>query len=427
MNATLDPQADRPETEGSTTVSVEFGRIDTEGNVWVKDGDSERIIGGYPEDVPEDPFSLYVRRFLDLEAKVNLFEARMGTLNSRDIDATLKSLNEQLAEPAVIGDLPKLRARLAKLSEAAEARKEEIQVERAAAKSEALTARTEIVEQAEAIAAQDIDSTQWKQSGQQLRELLDVWKESQRRGPRLDKSVEDQLWKRFSSARTTFDRNRRQYFTTLDANQKAAKETKLQLIAEAEALQNSEDWGATSGEYRRLMDQWRRAGRASRKDDDALWATFRAAQQVFFDRRRAKDRENEEQYSVAREQKEQLLAEAEALLPISDLGDAKEKLRDIQNRWEETGRVANRDVARLEGRLRDVEHAIRREEEREWERSNPETQARAAGMIAQLEISIADLQQQLEAAAGDEKKTKSIQAALDTKQAWLKQVQESVN
>lgn len=432
MNPTPAPRPTTPDVDTTAAVAAaaqaKFGRIDAEGTVWVRDGDTERIVGAYPADIPEDPLSLYVRRYLDLEATVNLFEARLPYLSSRDIDSTLKTLEDQLVEPAVVGDIPALRQRLVTLKTAAAERKEQIQAERASAKSEALAARSAIVAEAEEIAAQDIESTQWKQSGQKLRELLERWKESQRRGPRLDKPTEDALWKRFSSARTTFDRNRRQYFTALDANQKLAKETKEQLIAEAQALQTSEDWGPTSRAYRQLMDRWRRAGRASRKEDDALWAQFRAAQQVFFDRRRAHDLESEEQFTAAREQKEVLLEEAEALLPIQDLQEAKEQLRGIQDRWEETGRVANRDVARLEGRLRDVEQAIRKAEEHEWQRSNPETQARAAGMISQLEDSIADLRKKLAnaEAAGDQSKAQSIRDALATKEAWLAQVQESI-
>ena len=65
---------------------------------------------------------------------------------------------------------------------------------------------------------------------------------------------------------------------------RAAKEA---LIKRAEEMQNSTDWAGTSAKYRDLLAEWKKAGRASRKEDDALWARFRAAQQVFYDARRA--------------------------------------------------------------------------------------------------------------------------------------------
>ena len=95
-----------------------------------------------------------------------------------------------------------LRERVAAVEKAAEERKEIAREERKAAKAAALAERTSVVERAEAIVAQDPAKTHWKQSGQTLRDLLDEWKNLQRRGPRLEKAIEDELWKRFSSART---------------------------------------------------------------------------------------------------------------------------------------------------------------------------------------------------------------------------------
>lgn len=387
------------------------------------------MVGGYPDGVPEDPFALYVRRYLDLEATIDLFETRLPRLSARDIDSTVALLKEQLVAPSAVGDLDALRARVTALETSAEERKEQIKAERQEARSAAVQSRTELVEEAERISAQDVDRTQWKQSGQRLRDLLDQWKAQQRRGPRLDKQLEDSLWKRFSSARTLFDRNRRQYFAALDASQNEAKDRKEDLIARAVALQDSTDWGPTSAAYRDLMNEWRRAGRAPRKLDDALWAQFREAQQVFFDRRRANDQLRDAETAASLEVKEALAAEAEELLPIKNISQVKDKLRDIQDRWEAAERVPGREGSRVEARLRAVENALRDAEEQEWRRSNPETQARAQGMFAQLEDSIADLEAQLAAAekAGSADEVDSLKDALKTKQDWLAQVKQAMS
>lgn len=409
--------------------SIPFGRSDEDGNVWVIDTEGERIVGAYPDGLPEEPFALYVRRFEELVATVNLFEARMPQLSSRDLDGTLKSLREQVRQPSAIGDLQALRVRVENLGEAVKTRKEEIRVERAAAKEAALEVRTAIVVEAEEIAGQPAERTQWKNSGQRLRELLDQWKAQQRSGARLDKTQEDALWKRFSAARTTFDRGRRQYFSALDTRQNEAKSQKEKLIAQAEALQNSTDWRETSNQYRSLMDQWKQAGRASRKDDDALWARFRAAQQVFFDQRRSHDAAVDEEFGVNLVEKEKLAAAAEALLPVTDIEKTKKELRQIQDQWENIGQVPSRDVSRVEGRLRAVERELREAENREWKRSDPETRARAEGMLAQLEASIADLTATKEAAeaAGNKKLAKETDNALKVKVLWLEQIRSSVD
>lgn len=413
---------------GKKIAETAFGVVDETGAVWVIDGDVTREVGSYPEGIPEDPFALYVRRYLDLAATLNLFEARLPSLPAKDIDATVRTLKEQLVEPAVVGDIPALRAQLERLIAESKARKEELNADRKRAREEALVARTRVVEQAEEIAAQPADRTQWKQSGQRLRELLDEWRNLQRKGPRLDKSVEDKLWKRFSAARTTFDRGRRQFFAALDQRQKEARAEKESLIAQAEALQMSEDWRGTSAAYRDLMEKWKRAGRASRKEDDELWARFRGAQQVFFDNRRAHDRAVDQEFGDNLARKQELAAQAEALLPVTDIDATKGKLRSIQEQWEDVGPVPSREVSRIEGRLKAVERELREAENREWRRSNPETKARATGMMAQLEDSIADLEKQLAEAQseGNEKRVKEVSDALTTKQMWYQQISASM-
>ena len=407
--------------------AAKWGRVDGEGRVYVQDGGTEREVGQFPDVPIAEAMAFYVRRFLDLKATVDLFAMRLPQLSIREIDSTVKSLGESLAAPAAVGDLDGLRARFEALRTVAAERRAAINAERAAAKEQALKDRTAIVERAEAIAAQDPDRTQWKSSGAELRELLEQWKGAQRRGPRLDRPTEDGLWKRFSHARTTFDRHRRQFFSELDAKQAQVKAAKEALIKRAQEMSSSTDWAGTSAKYRALMEEWKKAGRASRKEDDALWARFRAAQQVFFDARRAKDEAADAEFAENLKVKEALLAKAEALLPVKNVKAAKRALRPIQDAWEEAGRVPRNAVRRLEGRMRAIEDAIREAENAEWRRTDPETKARAEGLAGQLEDSIAELESDLAAArsAGDAKKIAEAEAALTARRAWLEQVRRS--
>ena len=404
--------------------AAKWGRVDGEGRVYVQDGGTEREVGQFPDAPIAEAMAFYVRRYLDLKATIDLFATRLPQLSVREIDTTLSSISESLTEPAAVGDLEGLRARFAALKAVAAERREAVAAERAAAKEQALKERTAIVERAEAIAEQDPARTQWKNSGTELRELLESWKSAQRRGPRLDRPTEDGLWKRFSHARTTFDRHRRQFFSELDAKQAQVRAAKEALIKRAEEMQTSTDWAGTSAKYRDLLAEWKKAGRASRKEDDALWARFRAAQQVFYDARRAKDEAVDAEFAENLKVKEALVAKAEALLPIKDIKAAKKALRPIQDAWEEAGRVPRGAVRRIEGRMRAVEDAIREAENAEWRRTDPETKARAEGLAGQLQDAIAGLEKDLAAAqaAGDAKKIAEAEAALTARRAWLEQV-----
>ncbi len=329
-----------------------------------------------------------------------------------------------MTEPAAVGDLDALRSKVEELRGKVAERKEVLAKEREEAKAQALARRTKIIEKAEAIAATDPEQMQWRQQGDRLRSLLDEWKNAQRNDARIDKPTEDALWKRFSAARSTFDRGRRQFFAELDSKHAAAKAAKEKLIERAEALQNSTDWGPTSGAYRQLMDEWKAAGRASRKDDDALWARFRAAQDVFFQARQAQNEAMDAEFEANLEVKLKLLEEAEQLLPIKNLEESKTRLRDIQDRWEEAGKVPRSQVRNVEGRMRAVEQAVRDAEQSEWKRTNPRLQERAEGAAAQLNAAIASLEEDLAKAksSGDEKRILEAEQALDARKAWLEQV-----
>ena len=403
-----------------------FGRVDDEGNVYVRESAGERVVGQFPGVTTSESLALYVRRYLDLSAKVGLFEARLDSadLSVREIDQTLQKLGDETAEPAAVGDLDALRARVESLRGRAAERRAALEQARAAAKAEAVAARTGIVEAAEKIAATDPSKMQWRPAGEELRMLLDRWKEAQRSGPRIDRPTEESLWKRFSHARTAFDRERRHFFADLEQRNSAAKTEKEKLVSEAEALSTSTDWGYTAGAYRDLMARWKAAGRASRKDDDALWARFRAAQDRFFQARDAENAVIDAEYGENLKVKEELLAEAEALVPVKDLNKAKAALRVIQERWEEAGKVPRGDIQRVEGRLRAVETAVRDADQAQWKRSNPETRARAEGAAAQLEAAIEGLEADLEAARtkGDKRKVSELEAAVTARRSWLEQV-----
>ncbi|MFZ0159362.1 MAG: DUF349 domain-containing protein, partial [Kineosporiaceae bacterium] len=295
---------------------------------------------------------------------------------------------------------------------------------RAEAKARAAAARTALVEEAEQLAGVDAERLPWKTSGDRLRELFEIWRTMQR-DSRLDKHTEDELWKRFSHARTTFDRKRRQHFGALDEQRAAARSAKEAIVAEAETLAASTDWAAGASGFRDLMARWKASPRGGRRDEDQLWARFRAAQDTFFAARNAAVSEADTELRGNLEVKLALLTEAEALLPVKDLAAARAALRDLQDRWEAAGKVPRADLGRVEGRLRAVEQAIRDAEQTRWTRSNPQARARAQDAVEQLEATIAGLQARRDKAlaAGNDTAVAEADSALAARREWLAQAQ----
>jgi hypothetical protein len=407
----------------------EWGRVDTDGTVYVRTSDGERSVGQYPGASETEALAYFGRKYEELKSQVDLLEQRLraGQVSPTDAQQTLRRLAETIPTANAVGDLEGLNTRVGNLVPLAEERKQDAERARTQAKERAVTIRTALVEEAEQIAETEPSGMAWKTAGDRLRQLFEDWR-TQQRESRLDKHTEDELWRRFSHARTAFDRKRRQYFGALDEQRAGARSVKEDLVRQAESLSTSTDWGSTAAAYRDLMDRWRSAGRASRKDDDELWARFRAAQESFFNARNDANSQAEATFQENLQVKEKLLEEAEGLLPISDLTAARSALRDIQERWDAAGKVPRADINRIEGRLRRVEQAVRESEEERWARSNPEARARAEGAVSQLEQTIAGLSADLERARakGDQRAVHNAEQALEARQEWLAQARQSL-
>ncbi|MBO1766327.1 DUF349 domain-containing protein [Allobranchiibius sp. GilTou38] len=402
-----------------------FGRVAEDGTVFVRTPDGEREVGSYPDATHDEALAYFARKYDELTASAALLLQRVvqTDLTAGAGGEQLKHLRTSVREARVVGDLAALDATLEQIATALKAKGQVEGELRAAAREVAMTAREALVAEAEKIAAVPERSIQWKTSTARMRELLDEWKTAQRTGARLEKAAENALWTRFSAARNGFDKARRAHFAALDDEHTQAKTRKRELVAEAEKLSTSTEWGPTAGAFKRLMSEWKRAGRAARSDDDKLWERFKAAQDTFF---HAKDEvvaaENVE-FEANLVVKEGLLKEAEAILPVKDLGAAKASLRGIQDRWDAAGKVPRKDMERVEKAMRRVETTVRDAENTRWKRTDPEIAARANSMVAQLERAVADLQADLDkaTAAGDERKAAEVRESLTARQAWLDQ------
>jgi hypothetical protein len=401
----------------------EWGRVAEDGTVFVKTSAGERAVGQWPDGSPDEAMAFFTKRYDGLALEVHLLESRVksGKLAPDEAASAMKKVRRLVADAQAVGDLDGLLARIDALDPVVAARREERKVERAHRVEEARHDKEQIADEAEQIAA----GTDWRNGANRLRDLLERWKSL----PRLDKSADDALWRRFSSARTAYTRRRKQHFGELNEKRDAARVAKEKLATEAEGLADSTDWGPTSGQFRDLMRQWKAAGPAHKEVDDQLWARFRGAQDQFFSARDAANAEQDKQFAANQDVKLGLLTEAERLLPVSDVRATRETFRDIAARWDAAGKVPRAAIKDLEDRLRRVDTAIRSAEEERWRRSNPEARARAADTVAKLESSLADLRKQREAAAekGNDRKVGEADSAIEARESWLAQARKALD
>ena len=394
-------------TKPDDTVNLEkarqYGRVSEDGHVFVIVDGEEYAVGQLPGASEEEALSYFARKFENVEAQVSLLESRLANnAPAADLQKGITSIGAQIGVRNMVGDYTGLQKRLISLAEQITELGEKQQQARSENRERALAVREEIVAEAEQIAGQDPDQIHWKNSHSRMNELFEAWKKAQRE-IHLAKSVEDELWKRFRAARTTFDRNRRAHFSQLDDRNARIKRAKEELIARAEELSTSTDWSETSRVYGDLMRAWKQVPRGHRREDDKLWARFRAAQDV----------------------KEALLEEARALLPVEDIEGAKAAFEKILDRWDAAGRVPRNDLRRVDGELRRIQDEINGAEEAKWKRNDPAKAARANSLLAQIEDSLAELEAELAAAekGGDSKKIAKAKEALEARRAWAATLQ----
>ena len=408
--------------------ATSHGRVDENNNVYVFDNGAERKVGQYPGVSMEEALAYFERKFAELEGNVRILEQRVkGKADAISISKAAQKLSADLAEPAAVGNIAELRERVANITPSIEQLKKEKSEASEKAIAETLTTRREIAAQAQALAEKDPKKTQWKAASAQMNELFEKWQQSQKAAPKISRKDSEPIWKSFSQARTKFESNKRAFFSALSAESKNVRTKKTALVAQAEALVAK---GADSAsDYRKLLDEWKLAGRSQGAQDDQLWDRFKAAGDSIYAVRKEVIAKESVQFKANYEAKLLILAEAEKLDPGNNLAEAKKQLLLIQNRYEKAGKVPKDKIRETDDRMRAIEKRIKDAEQENWRKSDPAAIERTSGVLTQLEESIAKLEKELIAAelAGNSSKIQESKDALETRRSWLTVVKQNQN
>jgi hypothetical protein len=408
---------------------AQFGRVGEDGTVFVRTPQGEKAVGSYPGKTAEEALAYFVRKFEAVASEVALTAARItsGAMVPQDAYEAVKKLRAQVAELNGVGDLAALAASVEQIEplieghrEAYEAKKAAETAAKAARREQLLVEKEKIVAEAESLAL----SESWKATGDRLKVLLDEWKAA----PRLDKKVDGDFWKRFSSSRNKFDKRRRAHFAQLEVVSGQVSTAKEAIVAEAEKLATSTDWVATARRFKALMDQWKAAGRGKKSDDTKLWNRFKAAQDQFFTAKNADLEKREVSMAANLIKREELLPKIEAIVPFTDVKVAKAAFRELMNEWSKIG-ITNRDKrAALDAKVAAVEEAIKSAEAEIWRKTDPAAKARAAEVVAQLSESIANYEKAAAKAqaAGNDKKAKEALESAAARKVWLAEAEKSL-
>ncbi len=186
---------------------------------------------------------------------------------------------------------------------------------------------------AEELVAQPLTTLkEWNRANDRLLEIQKTWK-TIGFAPKKDNN---RIYERFRAACDRFFESKRQFFAGVKSEMEHNLQLKNEICAQAEALQNSEEWKKTTDELIALQARWKQIGAVSRRHSDAVWKRFRAACDHFFDRKAA-------HFAGVDGEHEENLRRKLALLDEMAAADVKaggyEVIKDFQHRWGEIGFV----------------------------------------------------------------------------------------
>jgi hypothetical protein len=400
----------------TSTSSTDFGRVENDGTVLVKMPDgSEKQVGQWAAGDPNDGLAFYIRKYHEIENELSLALQRLKE-GKGNVDAVFKLIERvktSLETPNFVGDISILSTKIEELQVLAAVKKAEFSAAKAIAKEKAMEKRKLLVEEAEKL----INSKQWKVTTQRFKEIVEEWKKL----PHGAKSEEQALWKRFSAARSAFDKTRRQYFSTLESGRKEASKIKSEIVTQAKAIADSKEWNDTANKFRNLMAKWKSAPILERKEEQKLWKEFKLAQDAFFAARAAALSVLDEEHSKNLEAKKVLAEKAEKILPITDIKSARQALKPIQEEWSKIGHVSRKDKDKIESRLKAVEEAIRNAEKNELNRTDPAKSARAQSTMELIEAKLIKTEKERESAlsSGDTKKAEKLALTIESQKMLL--------
>ncbi|MCL2652963.1 MAG: DUF349 domain-containing protein [Propionibacteriaceae bacterium] len=408
-----------------TTGDASFGRVEDDGTVYVRTADGERRVGQVPDVSADEAMAFFTGRYDSLAAEVALLGQRViaGSMSPDEARRSITTLKANIAEANAVGDLETLSGQLDTLTPIISVQAEQRRAQRVEAQNRAKEAKEGMVAEAEKLAG----GNDWKSGVTRFHSLLDEWKML----PRIDKTTDDDLWKRFSAARTTYTRRRKTHFADVSAANVVAQAAKEAIIAEAAPLATSTDWRDTAEAFRTLMNRWKAAGSAGRQADDKLWGEFRAIQDTFFQARSAAYDEQSGEFKANEQAKEAILAEAEATIktPVTDPQQARAQLRGFLIKYNSHGRVSRGAMHSFDSRVRALENAVREAEDAEWRRTDPQARQRAQDTVDMFTTQITKLEKQADdaEAKGDTKRSTQLRESITTYKAWREQAQAALD
>jgi len=201
-------------------------------------------------------------------------------------------------------------------------------------RDENLKQKRVLCEEVERLAALEPgDKAEWDATANQIKELQGQWKKI---GP-VPRAQSDAVWKRFRKACDAFFARRQEQLEQASGERDENLKRKLALCDEVERLAGAEgDQEEVANQIKGAQARWKKIGPVPRAQSDAVWARFRQACDLFFDRRQQQQEQeridNQAQQEALCQQLEVLVADGQV-----DPAELSRQVLEIRGRFKEIG------------------------------------------------------------------------------------------
>lgn len=290
----------------------------------------------------------------NLEAKLELCARAERLVENKNMKDAIHELNELHNEFKHIGPVPmeekeQVWQRFKVASDSIYARRDEF----VKSIQQELTANLNLKELlcTEAESYISFSTDRIKEWNQKTKDILELQKKWEAIGG-LPRNKSKEVNRRFWSAFKTFFANKNQFFKKLDEERDGNLQKKNALIQKAIELKGSTDWEKTSRELKILQQQWKEVGPVPEKLRDKIFKEFKEACDYFFNQRRDQKGQEELEQVENLKQKEQIIAEIHQ--HVVDNTATSELLKQLEERFNQTGFVPKKDIASIRNRYQEA-------------------------------------------------------------------------
>ena len=164
-------------------------------------------------------------------------------------------------------------------------------------------------------------------------QLMELWRSV---GP-VPREVSETIWEKFSAARQVYYDRRRAFFVELDNFREENTKKKEELLTQAKAITQSEDWKDTTAKYKNLMDEWKTIGSVVSSRRESIWNEFIEARDEFFGRKEAHTQQIREEQQHNIPIKQAIIDKAKELSSSEKWKETTEAMKGLMDEWKSTG------------------------------------------------------------------------------------------